>query len=213
MKKGLLFLLLLSSVITNAQSVKEALFGGKLKNENGSVVKKGDDLSTKIDTTTRKVPDSTIAKKIVLTDSLKKQTITSDVSAVNNAEVQNVNPAVKDTALVDNEGVNTIIETPAKDNNALWKDFVNNVSNSIKTEALSSKKVKNGTCYITVSYSIETDGQVTINSVSLSPENAYLKQQVQDRLNIDTPKLNPVLNSSGAPRKVTRNYNYTIVKD
>ena len=57
MKKGFLLLLLISSFFANAQSLKEALYGGKLKNEAGTVIRKGDDLSTKIDTATKATPE------------------------------------------------------------------------------------------------------------------------------------------------------------
>ncbi len=53
MKKGILFLLLISSVFAHAQSLKEALYGGKLKNQPGTVIHKGDDLSSKMDTASK----------------------------------------------------------------------------------------------------------------------------------------------------------------
>ena len=54
MKKWILFLLLVSTVTANAQSLKDALYGGKLKNDSSSVIRKTDDLSTKIDTSRKK---------------------------------------------------------------------------------------------------------------------------------------------------------------
>ncbi len=50
MKKGILFLLLISSMFAEAQTLKETLYRGKLKNQPGTVIRKGDDLSTKMDT-------------------------------------------------------------------------------------------------------------------------------------------------------------------
>ncbi len=54
MKKAILFLLLISSVGANAQKLKDALFKGHLKLDSNNVVRKTDDLSAKIDTTTKK---------------------------------------------------------------------------------------------------------------------------------------------------------------
>lgn len=94
MKKGLLILLLVSSYFADAQSLKEALFSGKLKNDNNTVIRKGDDLSTKMVDTTRKVttdttakaklallPGDSAAKKLVPTDSLALAGVTPTDSA------------------------------------------------------------------------------------------------------------------------------------
>ena len=55
MKKALLSsLVIVVSVYGKAQSLKDLLYGGKLKNDSNSVVRKTDDLSTKIDTSTKK---------------------------------------------------------------------------------------------------------------------------------------------------------------
>jgi hypothetical protein len=67
--------------------------------------------------------------------------------------------------------------------------------------------------YVTVSYSINTDGKVEVTDVFLSPENGFLHSQIKDRLEIDAPRLEPVLNSAGTPRKVSRKYNFTLVKE
>jgi hypothetical protein len=61
MKQAILLLLLASSVFANGQSLKEALFSGKLKNEAGTVIRKGDDLASKMDTA-RKAPAEEAAK-------------------------------------------------------------------------------------------------------------------------------------------------------
>jgi hypothetical protein len=88
------------------------------------------------------------------------------------------------------------------------------VANTLNAEVLTSKKVKRGTYYVTVSYTIETDGQANVTDVFVAPENKFLQQQIKDRLTSDdVPKLIPVLSSSGAPRKVNRKYNFTLTKE
>jgi hypothetical protein len=84
MKKGILFLLLFVSVFAEAQSLKEALFRGKLKNDNNTVIRKGDDLSKVAPDTTRKVvPDSTLAKTgVVIADStIRAAALAADTAA------------------------------------------------------------------------------------------------------------------------------------
>lgn len=208
MKKGILLLLLFGSVCANAQSLKDALFGGKLKNEPGSVIRKGDDLSSKIDTATKTTTDSTA-----------KSTVSAPTNSTKNPVVQTNTPDVMstDTTVVTTTTANNNVPTEniarPKDNNALWKEFMASVINSLKTEVLPSKKIKKESYSVSVSYVIGTDGQVTINEVTADPENQFLIQQIKDRLNVDTPKLNPVLSSNGTPRKVTKRYNFTLDKE
>jgi hypothetical protein len=218
MKKGILFLLLVSSVVANAQSLKEALFSGKLKNTPGTVIRKGDDLSSKMDTAAHKTPttDTLLTKAPVLTidASTIKVTPQTDSAAVSAMERKDSPTTSVDTAAL---GVtaNAAKETaPApKDNTAMWKEYMNAVISSLKTEALPSKKVKRETYYILVSYAIGTDGQVTVNDVSVTPENGFLQQQVKDRITSDAPRLNPVPSSSGTPHKVNKKYSFTLTKE
>jgi hypothetical protein len=100
----------------------------------------------------------------------------------------------------------------AKDNNKLWKEFMDASIVTLKEEVMTSKKLKKGDYYIMVDYAIETDGQVTINNVYPSPENKFLEEQVKERLSIVAPKLNPVLASNGKPRKVNKRHNFTLTK-
>jgi hypothetical protein len=220
MKKAMLFILLVSSVFANAQSIKEALYGGKLKNQNGTVVRKGDDLTPKIDTTSSKTPinDSTKTKDTTLltVDSLmKKPNNTGDSAVVAALGKKDTTTALPDTTVVSADAAKISKEnsTASKDNNVLWKEYVNTVTTTLKTEVLPSKKIKRGSYYITVSYVIDTTGQVGINNVSVTPDNAFLQQQVKDRLTVDTPRMSPVMSSSGTPRKVNKNYNFTLSKD
>ncbi len=227
MKKGLLLLLLISSVFAHGQSLKEALYGGKLKSKPGTVIRKGDDL-TKLDTTTQVDSTSLIAATDSLaSDSAKRKLIalTGD-SATNNLTVPTDKTAITDmdkkdsiSGVTDSEAPeateNAAKEnTPApKNNNVLWKEYVDTVASTLKAEVLPSKKIKRETYYITVTYVIGTDGQVEVTDVAVSPENSFLQQQVKDRLTVDAPRLNPVLSSTGTPRKSNKRYNFTLTKE
>ncbi|MEI6947360.1 hypothetical protein V9K67_09230 [Paraflavisolibacter sp. H34] len=231
MKKALLFLLLFPAVFAQAQSLKEALYGGKLKNQPGTVIRKGEDLSTKIDTTSRKAaPDSAIASTAPLGQepAAPAAPAAPPATAVAGAKKNDSVPAattetgapVADTAPM---GAPATVAEPAaaetapadnkpKDNNAAWKDYVNEVAKSVKTEVLSNKKIKKGDYNVLILYVIETDGQVTINDVSVSPENGFLQQHLKSRF-VDTPRLEPVLSGSGTPRKANKRYSFNLTKE
>lgn len=195
MKKGILFLLVISAVSANAQSLKEALYGGKLKNDSSTVIRKTDDLSTKIDTS---------RKKSVEQEKVKQTTVVPDAS------INNMNVTTEAAIIAAAEQKNNNFST--KDNNKLWKEFVDTVTNTLKQEVMPSKKINKGDYYITVDYTIAPDGVVTIANLLLIPENKFLEQQVKERLSIDTPRLNPVLATNGTPRKVNKRYNFNISK-
>jgi hypothetical protein len=196
MKKTILFLLVITTITANAQSLKDALYGGKLKTDTGSVLRKGEDLSAKIDTSTKKkpvVPEKNMSAALSM-DSIKKWTSQPDSAKAA------VAPPVGTTAV-------------NKDNNKLWKEFVDSLISTLKQEVLTSKKINKGDYFVTVDYAIAPDGQVAITNVLLVPDNKFLQEQVKERLSIDTPKLNPVLAGNGQARKVTKRYNFTLTKD
>jgi len=195
MKKGILFLLLVSTLTSNAQSLKDALYGGKLKTDSGTVIKKGDDLSSKIDTTKKKPVEQEKTKitAVAMDSSITKMTVQTDSAAIVVNKLDN--------------------NTVSKDNNKIWKEFMDTVISTLKQEVMTSKKIKKGDYYVMVDYEIGLDGQVTVTNVFPSPENKYIQEQVKERLSIDTPRLNPVLSGNGKPRKVVKRTNFTITKD
>ncbi len=195
MKKAILFLVVITTVTANAQSLKDALYGGKLKTDSNTVLRKGDDLSTKIDTSTKKKPvvqEKNMSAALSM-DSIKKWTTKPDSA----------------DAVVAPVGTTAV----TKDNNKLWKEFVDSLVSTLKQEVLTSKKINKGDYFITVDYAIATNGQVAITNVLLVPENKFLEEQLKERLSIDTPRLNPVLAGNGQPRKVTKRYNFTLTKN
>ncbi|MEO6219002.1 MAG: hypothetical protein ABIO81_01145 [Ginsengibacter sp.] len=195
MKTGILFLLFISVVNADAQSLKDLLYNGTLKSDSGTVVKKSDDLSTKIDTVKRKPVEPEKNKSVALTiDSIKKWTSQPDAASV---------------IAIDKTDAKAV----TKDNNKLWKEFLDSLTSTLKQEVLTSKKINKGDYYVTVDYTIAIDGQVGITNVLLLPENKFLGEQVKERISIDTPKLNPVLGGNGQPRKVVKRSNFTLNKN
>lgn len=193
MKKGIFILLLTISFGANAQSLKDLLYSGKLKNDSNSVVKKTDDLSTKIDTT-RKVEAE--KPKIAAPGVAAKPVAASEAGTSDTAMVS---PGPK--------------ENIAKSNTKIWKDFTDSLVKAIQTDIIESKKVKKETYYVTVDYEVDVDGQVSVSGVTVLPENGYLQDQLKQRLLLSPPVLNPIMDSTNKPRKVKRKYNFTIVKE
>lgn len=234
MKKAFLLLLLFSSFFADAQSLKEALFSGRLKNEPGMVIRKGDDLSTMmVDTAARKAPERDTLAIITVadpTDSAQQKglartvasgTVAAD-SARNTAIASASTTAPVPTSSEENEdAVDDSTEAEAstepvvkpKSNTVLWKEYINNLIPTLKAEVLSSKKVKKGSYYVLLSYAIDTDGKTTVTDVFVSPENDFLQQQISERISLETPQLAPVTNSTGKARKVNKKFNFTIEKE
>lgn len=210
--KSVLFLLFMLAlgISAQAQSLKEALYGGKLKLDSGTVIRKGDDLKAHIDTSTRKAvvaekPASLPAGK----DSLvQKGQATQLTNAATRQEAADNPVAVATTAAAaNNTGTNA-----AADNNKVWKDYIDELMTAIRTDVLPSKKIKNGTYYVLVDYEIDVDGQVAVKNITCSPGSEYLEEQVRERINLTAPRLTPLLNTYGKPRKAAKKQNLTITK-
>ena len=182
--KFLFFLLAISfSVALNAQqSLKDALYGGRLKNDTGSVVKQTDDLKTKIDTSEKKTREiaarDSAARAVVVADSVKKEWIKDNVVSAS--------------------------KEIAKDNNTLWKEFIEKLNTDIRTEVIPSKKLKDGTYSLLIDYEIDVDGSVGVNNLSSDPSNSFLENQIKERILSGAPKMAPALLSNGKPRKVNK---------
>jgi hypothetical protein len=182
--KTLFFLLLMiiTTSVTAQQSLKDALYGGRLKNDTGSVVKRTDDLKTKIDTSEKKIKEimarDSVVKAEIVADSLKKEWIKDNVVSAS--------------------------KEISKDNNTLWKEFIEKLNTDIRAEVIPSKKLKDGTYSVLIDYEIDVDGTVGINNVSSDPSNSFLENQIKERILSGAPKMSPALLSNGKPRKVNK---------
>lgn len=216
-KTGLLTFLLAGAFAAGAQqkqSLKDLLYSGKLKSDSGSVVRNTDDLSTKIDTATRKpaaepaVAKQTTATKettvavVPQTDSVFTGTATTAEQTATTAD------ATETAAATTTEGA-----APAKSNTKVWKEYTESLLTALKSEVLSNKKIKKETYYVIVEYELGTDGAVTVGNVTSSPENALLQSEIKTRLDNTPPQLSPVLDSTGKARKLKRKHSFTVVKE
>jgi hypothetical protein len=215
MQKLVLVLLFVvaGSVSSQAQSLKELLYGGKLRMDSNAVLRKTDDLKARIDTAQKKpaepVVASTTTPTAAPTDSVKRTAPVADSQAV---AAEAGEPVTVDTVAAASAEVNTVA-APPKSNNQILKAYTDSLVTTLKAEVLSSKKIKKETYYITVGYEIDTNGQVTITNITTTPENALLQAQVKQRMEVYPPQLTPTLDSAGKPRKTKRNYNFSVTKD
>lgn len=208
MKKAMMFLLLLITVTSaDAQSLKDLLYSGKLKKDSNIVIRKGDDLSTRIDTGQKKPAEPEIAKNAGMAgdSSLRKTDALAD-SAMAAADITDSVVTVTGVEVASNNA-------SAKNNNTMFKQYMDSLVSILKTDVLPSKKIKSETYYLYVDYEIGINGQVDVTKVVSSPENSFLQEQVKERLILDAPQLTPVLDSSNKPRKVKRKYNFNITKE
>jgi hypothetical protein len=208
MKKVILFIFILSAFIAKGQTLKELLYSGKLKKDSSGVIRKTDDLKSKIDTTQKKTePEKKKVTASVIQDSLNYKANTNKVITTSNN-----NAASTDTINVTPLS-ETIKNSPVKSNTKIWKEYTDSLAITLKNEVLSSKKIKKETYYFTVEYEIGTDGGTSIPNVIVTPENPFLLSHVQQKISDNPPRLSPVLNSAGQPQKVKRKHNFVITKD
>jgi hypothetical protein len=217
MKWGLLGLLLFLGSAASAQTLKELLYSGKLKNDSNTVIRRTDDLSKKIDTAPKPVAPPVAAKP---TTALGEEKVANTVAVTPPAAtgVQTppagtppaTPPATVATADENATAAPATPEAPAapvKSPNRIWKEHTDALVASMKGDIQSNRKIKKESYYFTVEYEVETDGTVTILGLTSAPENATLLQLVKDRLTAETPKLSPVA------KKAKRRYNFMITKD
>jgi len=203
MKAIVLFSVFLLAISAKSQSLVEALYGGKLKADTGIVLRKGDSLKIR----------ENMAQKIIA-DSIKKVTIV--------VEKQNVIAGGMDTTSMININTDTSAtlsaatvsaeKTIPKDNNKIWKTFIDSITIAIKSEVITSNKLKKGAYSVLIEYEIKPDGQININSVTSDPQNSFLEGQIKVRLTLDAPQLNPVMGTNGKPRTVVKKQLLSYVK-
>jgi hypothetical protein len=208
MKKLLPLLFVLFALNAQSQSLKDLLFSGKMKTDSGTVVRKGEDLKDKVDTSTKKPAPAPVAQAAPIATEKPKATpvLKDSLAAAPGSPEAPVLVKAEEAAPASPQA------TATRDNNRIWKEFVDTVLGSIKAEVLSSKKIKKGDYSITIDYAINVDGSVTIGNIFVSPESGALQEQLKERLGIDTPKLSPMVNTTGTARKVNKRYSTVLSK-
>src|SRR5688572_20809024 len=156
MKRVIFFLLLAVSFSANSQSLKELLYSGKLKNDSNTVIRKTDDLSTKIDTSTKKKPEATQTKVVAaapVVDTIKVtnpqtgEVTTTTVAVKDPVTTSNTTTAATETAIiaappVDAPPVAAPAAVPTKTTTKIWKEYTDSLVKVLHAEVMSNKKIK-----------------------------------------------------------------------
>lgn len=206
MKKALLLILLISTFRANSQKLKDLLYSGKMRTDSNTVVRKSDDLSTKIDTATKKPAEAEKPQPVV------SQNIPQVTGTPTSDSAATVESAMGETTATTPAPTETTAAR-AKNNTRHWKEYSDSLVGTFKTELLPNKKIKKDTYFVIAEYEIGIDGQVTVGNVSTTPENSFLQEEIKKRMEMTVPQLAPVLDSTGKARKTKRKFNFSIVKE
>lgn len=99
-----------------------------------------------------------------------------------------------------------------KDNPKTWKKFIDQFTATINTEVLSAKKVKKGYYTVMIDYEIGTDGVVSTKTITSSPSNDYLVDQINERFASSAPLMAPLIRD-GVPRKSAKRQIIVFTKE
>ncbi|WP_276500075.1 hypothetical protein [Terrimonas pollutisoli] len=209
MKAIVLFSLVMLAISARSQSLKEALYGGKLKADTGAVIRKGDSLKIQ-ENMAQKVVEDSIKKSTA--DSIRKEAIAIQKEKAIAAGQDTTAIVYADTISATSPEISATEKALPKDNNKIWKAYIDSLTTTIKSEVLSSGKIKKGNYFVLIDYKINPDGQISVTSVTSDPQNSYLEQNIKDRLTLDGPRLNPVIDANGRARTVNKKQTLNFVK-
>ena len=204
--KHIILFLLFAVCVTNAnaqqKTLKELLYGGKLKKDSSGVIRKDDDLNSKIDTATKVIEPAAQKTVPVSGEAGRAVALPGDSLTIDASDSATIVEATTKTS-----------NAPVKSNTKIWKEYTDSLISNLKAEVLTNKKLKKDTYFVTVDYEINTDGSVNIVNVVSTPENAMLQSEVRNRVELLPPQLAPVLDSTQQPRKVKRKHNFSVTKE
>jgi hypothetical protein len=213
MKYSLFVLVLLGAITVEAQqkqSLKDLLYSGKLKRDSSGIIRSTDDLSSKIDTSTKKPADTLKLRTVAVSTEQNKNVPASAIVAADTST------AMKNDTTAAATTVTTTANKPAgipKTNTRLWKEYSDSLVKTLKEEALKSKQIKKNTYFVLVEYEIAPDGLVNVINVTSSPANAFLQAQVKQIMDSSPFYLNPVTENANTTRKIRRKQQIVITKD
>jgi hypothetical protein len=201
----------LSAEAQQKQTLKDLLYSGKLKRDSSGIIRSTDDLSARIDTSTKKPADTVKLRTVaVSTEQNKNLVVPSSVASDTSIAVKNDTTSAVATTVTPT--ANKAAGIP-KTNTRLWKEYSDSLVKTLKEEALKSKQIKKNTYFVLVEYEIAPDGLVSVTNVTSSPENAFLQAQVKQVMDSSPFYLNPVTENANSTRKIRRKQQIVITKD
>ncbi len=186
MKTLLFFIGFFSASSVMAQSLKDSLFSGKLKNplKQAEVAKD----SVKLETTKN--------------DSAAKIDVVSSVPSEKKAgvEVQKTDDTMPDS-------LNKLYQAKQKN----WQRFIYQQTMILSQQAEESRKVKKGEYYIEFDYEIGLNGRLKVSNITCYPKNEFMLETITDILS-RPPVLAPPVYGDGKPRVASAKQQMTILK-
>ena len=194
------------------QSLKDLLFSGKLKKYSSGVIRNKDDLSQKIDTSTKKETSTVNSTASPVNVQQDNAAVTSKAAASTTVVTSglDVTTTKADTAAAVPVAATT---APAKSNTKLLKEYTDSLVKTLQEEALKSKQIKKNTYYVMLDYEIDADGKVTFTNVTSTPESSFLQAQITQILDSAPLRLNPVTDSNNQGKKVKRKQQFSVTKE
>jgi len=194
------------------QSLKDLLFSGKLKKDSTGVIRNTDDLSQKIDTSTKKETSTVNSTASPVNVQQDNAAVTSKAAASTTVVTSglDVTTTKADTAAAVPVAATT---APAKSNTKLLKEYTDSLVKTLQEEALKSKQIKKNTYYVMLDYEIDADGKVTFTNVTSTPESSFLQAQITQILDSAPLRLNPVTDSNNQGKKVKRKQQFSVTKE
>lgn len=191
MKISFLYIFLFFSSSVMAQSLKDSLFSGKLKNP------------------LKQAEAAKDSAQKVAKDSFEITNTDSSTSLASSSALTENNPVTKvqksDDIMPDS--LNRLYYAKQK----AWKRFIDQQTLIISIQADETKKVKKGEYYIEFDYEIGLNGRVKVSSITCYPENEFLIATITDAMT-RTPVLAPPIYGDGKPRAISAKQQMTILK-
>lgn len=183
-----------------AQSLKDSLFGGKLKNPHKQV-------EAARDSARQAAKDSAVLIAPAKKDSPSPAAGPVTAATENTGAVaQPVAEAAKpDDTMPDS--LNQLYYAKQK----AWKRFIDQQTLILATQADESKKVRKGEYYIEFDYVIGLNGRVKASNIICNPQNEFIIASMTDILT-RTPVLAPPVYGDGKPRPLSAKQQITILK-
>lgn len=197
MKVSFSLILLFFVSTAMSQSLRDSLYGGKLK----------------VDTGAKHVSKDTgkyvAPKEIILPTAGEKKTVEMKPVDGSRPATNNANAAVEVAKPDENmpDSLNKLFYSKQR----LWKRFIESNTTIITQQANDTRKVKKGEYQIEIEYEIGLNGRITTTGVTCAPQNEYLVEQFTELMK-RAPVLSPPIYSDGKPRKMTAKQPVTVTK-
>lgn len=179
--------LLFTSSLIAQKSLRDSLYGGKLKADTGRTFVSTD--------TSKYVPSAPVKNATISSEPGEKK------KGDNKAEINKLDDATMPDSL------NKLYYSKQR----LWKKFIENNTQIISQQANDTRKVKKGEYTIEIEYEIGLNGRITTKGITCSPANEFLTEQVTELMK-RTPVLSAPVYNDGKPRAISANQPITIIK-